>query len=533
MTAISHDADSSFETVGFRPHTRSYILLDEGKGKRGKGETMADGDPMVLGRANQSDDTTLLNRGGATTRLAVSIINADGGGLRARATGSATGVRGDAIAGQGIHGISDSLIGVLGEARGDISSAEGVVGIGVTNNGVRGSSDSGPGVAGESTQSVGVAGISRSVEGVVGGATKSVGVRGASNTGFGVYGESKQGVGVKGAGPTYGVIGESGWTGVRGTGATAGVSGESPTGEGVRGTTTSGTGISGWANSGSGVYGFSAGQFGVFGNAPVGTGVRGDSITRTGVHGESTLQNGVAGQSAAGNGVSGTSTKVVGVRGEAPQVGVFGASNPGQRGPTVPRGVVGTSREGIGVVGASTQGWAAVFDGKAIVFGDFFVNGRKSAVVSHPDGSQRLTYCTEATECWFEDFGRARLKGGAASVEIDPDFAALIETDDYHVYLTPEGPTGSLYVDQRSPESFEVRTQGEDSSSATFSYRIVARRKDVPGGRLEVFDPPPAVSDKLVEEPFEAPEEEEHERPEVKPEPEPPRKLPRSFLPSK
>ena len=500
---------------------------------------MADGDPLILGNRNRSDDITLLERSGTIARFALSIINSNGGGLRARATGeAATGVRGEATVGTGSHGQSDSGIGVLGEARGSVSSAEGVVGLGVDNNGVRGTSDSGIGVRGESTNEAGVAGVSKSADGVLGSAAGSVGVRGASGSSYAVHGEASQGVGVKGTGLHYGVIGDASFAGVKGSSTGYGVFGESSTGYGVCGASAGGAGVRGATNTGTGVEGVSSGKFGMYGYAPVGTGM----------HGESIVSTGVAGVSIRGSGVSGISNRLIGVRGESRQIGVYGVSNPSERvafpgGYITPKGVVGTSDEGIGVVGGSYGGgWAAVFQGRTQIFGDLSVSGRKSAVVPHPDGTHRLTYCVEATESWFEDFGRASLKGGAATVEIDPDFAALIDPDDYHVYLTPEGPTEGLYIDGRSPGSFNVREQREGSSSIDFSYRIVARRKDVPRDRLKVFEPPPPVSDELIDEPFEvpeapdlpeAPEEKEIEMPELPPEPEPPRKLPRKFLPRK
>jgi hypothetical protein len=69
-------------------------------------------------------------------------------------------------------------------------------------------------------------------------------------------------------------------------------------------------------------------------------------------------------------------------------------------------------------------------------------------------------------------------------VELDPAFAALVDTEDYHVFLTPEGNSNGLYVSMRSPEEFEVREQGEGTSTVQFSYRLVARPKTVRAERL-------------------------------------------------
>ena len=82
--------------------------------------------------------------------------------------------------------------------------------------------------------------------------------------------------------------------------------------------------------------------------------------------------------------------------------------------------------------------------------------------------------------------GRAQLRQGVARVDIDSDFAAVSGlTDDYHVFLTPEGQSNGLYVTGRSPGGFEVREQGEGNAEISFSYRIMTRRTDVRTKRLE------------------------------------------------
>jgi len=110
-------------------------------------------------------------------------------------------------------------------------------------------------------------------------------------------------------------------------------------------------------------------------------------------------------------------------------------------------------------------------------------------VVRHPDGSQRVMHTVEAPESWFEDIGRAQLHEGVARVDVDPDFAAVSGLgDDYHVFLTAEGPSDPLYVTNRTSTGFEVREQGEGTSEISFSYRIVTRRPDSPLGRLESIE---------------------------------------------
>ena len=125
-----------------------------------------------------------------------------------------------------------------------------------------------------------------------------------------------------------------------------------------------------------------------------------------------------------------------------------------------------------------------------IIGGDFtVVGGAKSAAVPHPDGSHRRLYCLESPESWFEDFGKGRLDCGHAAIPIDPDFAAVVNLDDYHVFLTGYEEF-DLRVSEQTPTGFRV--QGRDAtSSGRFSWRVVARRKDITSQRLAMVTIPP------------------------------------------
>ena len=88
----------------------------------------------------------------------------------------------------------------------------------------------------------------------------------------------------------------------------------------------------------------------------------------------------------------------------------------------------------------------------------------------------------ESPEHWFEDFGSAKLARGRAVVKLDANFAKVIKSGDYRVFVTPEGDCGGLYVRRRT-NRFEVRELARGKSSIPFSYRIVGRRKDIKGHR--------------------------------------------------
>jgi hypothetical protein len=218
---------------------------------------------------------------------------------------------------------------------------------------------------------------------------------------------------------------------------------------------------------------------------------------------------GVSGHSNAGHGVFGKSTApefegviVGGVTGISSQKGVVGEST-GQNDGVFGRandpqgaGVHGFSASGIGVLGESSSGIAAWFNGPVQVVGDLFVQGVKSAVLRDSTGKHRCLYAIESPESWFEDFGFAKLVRGRKRVAIKRDFAQFIHSRDYYVFVTPEGDSKGLYVTKKSAAAFEVVEQQGGQSNVRFSYRIVAKRRDLRSRRLEAIRMP-KVSPKL------------------------------------
>lgn len=295
-----------------------------------------------------------------------------------------------------------------------------------------------------------------------------------------------------------------------------------------------GLGVVGIGAPGDGVRGVSSGA------TPAGHGVAGvtfsANISHAGVRGESILGGvGVLGESQQGSGIGvrglGNNQAVrgdggmFGVVGRGTATGVdgrgIGAGTFGVVGVGGVAGVWGgnSMSGGIGVVGVAGPAsggitpWAGRFDGSAQVNGALFVNGPlfvtgspKSSVVPHPDGSQRVMHTVESPESWFEDVGRAQLRQGVARVEVDPDFTAVSGLgEDYHVFVTPEGPSNALYVTDRTSTSFEVREQGEGTSEISFSYRIMTKRADIRAGRLEPIELPSDAGERAAGEPAEPP----------------------------
>ena len=150
-------------------------------------------------------------------------------------------------------------------------------------------------------------------------------------------------------------------------------------------------------------------------------------------------------------------------------------------------GVWGSGSE-VGVYGqcSDADGYAGSFNGNVFIKGDLTKTGIGSSVaIRFPDRSFRRLCSIESPESWFEDFGEAKLVKGKADVKIDSDFAKTVNLKTpYHVFVTPHSTKiSALAVVARLPGRFRVEHPG--GASGTFSYRIVAKRKDIRVRRLE------------------------------------------------
>jgi hypothetical protein len=286
-------------------------------------------------------------------------------------------------------------------------------------------------------------------------ATTITNTTGAASLAFGaacVPGTS--GVGLEGVGSGYGVVGQTGLTGIAGGAGVVGVT-ERPNTFGV-------LGING---------------------QPGGTAVLGQSLSFNGVMGQipsSSNQNAIA--------IYGQNYSTY--AGPGPGAGGFGVYGLSANG----HGLVGATATagGAAVVGATNGvagAYAGAFYGPVIVSGSLTVFGAKSAAVPHPDGTHRRLYCVESPESWFEDFGKGQLDCGCADVTIDPDFAAVTLLDDYHVFLTQYDGMDVLSVGERTPHGFRVAAN-DPTSTTRFSWRIVAKRKDIPAPRFDTVTVP-------------------------------------------
>ena len=136
------------------------------------------------------------------------------------------------------------------------------------------------------------------------------------------------------------------------------------------------------------------------------------------------------------------------------------ARRTGSREPTRPRSMAPSSSAGISPLSAAPR-----------------ASGAASGRVT------RRLYCMESPESWFEDFGEATLVCGEASIPLDPDFAAVVDTAKYHVFLTGTIPIRISRVGSRSrrvPRACERRSRrafsGASSRNGKTSRRPVSSR---------------------------------------------------------
>jgi hypothetical protein len=122
--------------------------------------------------------------------------------------------------------------------------------------------------------------------------------------------------------------------------------------------------------------------------------------------------------------------------------------------------------------------------------GDLIASGDKNAIVKTTQG-HRLLSVIESPEVWFEDFGEARLVNGRAHVELDPLFLETVTIGAEHpmkvfVQLNDENCNGTAI--KRQTTGFDVVELHGGTSNASFSYRVVAKRRGYEDERLRETD---------------------------------------------
>jgi hypothetical protein len=460
---------------------------------------------VILGLNTAALDSTFAQLG--ETNLFTGALNAFGGSVQATTAGIA--FKGTSTGGNyGVLGQSSVGSGVVGNAEAPGGGSAGVFGH-TGNSFSEASGTEGPtevaGVWGDTTGNP-VSGDHAA--GVIGTADNAEGGSFFNNSGsYAAVSAENQGAGTGISGTS-----DNGGIGVVGVGAT-GMEGTSAasSGAGVTGVATAADadGVFGTASGegSDGVYGQATGTFDS--NFVPSVGVRGLAIQNTGAVG---VMGTSIGTSAVGKSLLGLGD-VAGVWGDAfngPNVGYF----PNQT--SVPTnltlgGVAGTADDNIGgyfennsniptVVafnnsddGGGTTGLFRTFMASTLTGtcgigakGDLACTGQMKSLVSASGGARRVeTYAMQSPENWMEDFGSGLLERGLAVVKIDPAFAETVTSDaSYHVFITPNGDCNGLYVIRKTATGFEVRESKGGTSSLTFDYRIVAKRRGYEAERL-------------------------------------------------
>ena len=111
-------------------------------------------------------------------------------------------------------------------------------------------------------------------------------------------------------------------------------------------------------------------------------------------------------------------------------------------------------------------------------------NGAVSTIVQDTNGDKKVMFAPEAPEVLFEDYGTGQLINGTANISIDPIFTNNIVVDQDHplkVFIQLEGDCNGVYVTNKSASSFTVKELQNGTSNVSFSYHIVANRKNDTG----------------------------------------------------
>ena len=110
-------------------------------------------------------------------------------------------------------------------------------------------------------------------------------------------------------------------------------------------------------------------------------------------------------------------------------------------------------------------------------------NGNVSTIVEgiNRNDSKKIMFAPEAPEVLFEDYGIGQLTNGIAHIVIDPIFANNITVNREHplkVFIQLEGDCNGVFVMNKTGTGFTVKELQNGTSSVSFSWHIVANRKN-------------------------------------------------------
>lgn len=125
----------------------------------------------------------------------------------------------------------------------------------------------------------------------------------------------------------------------------------------------------------------------------------------------------------------------------------------------------------------------ATFYNNVSMRGDLNVSGSKSRRVGTDNYGERLQYCYETAMPYFGDMGHGTTdENGICLIEIDDIFQETIGTQEYLVFIQPEGE-GNLYVNKAEKFCNYFIVRG--SANLPFSWEIKCVQKEYEYERLE------------------------------------------------
>jgi hypothetical protein len=288
-----------------------------------------------------------------------------------------------------------------------------------------------------------------------------------------------------------------------GTNFSSGVVGTSATGFGITGFSNVHAGVVGLTNNPSMTDGYGSAGVEGFDNSVDGgqnnVGVEGGTVGGTGVFGFSTLGNGVRGITTNPSSANGQHRAAVfgidfstdggglnfGLAGFSPGTGVAGISVAAPTAPGAPiaPAVAAVCENGGAAIQAvdgflPTSNLLMTLDcmGNLTVKGTVTSGGPLMIASKSAAGPDVAAYASRQTEPTIEDFGEARVVNGKTHVSINRDFGKTMDQSAaYLVFITPEGDSRGLFIENKTLAGFDVRESQSGSSSLAFAYRIVAR----------------------------------------------------------
>jgi hypothetical protein len=315
--------------------------------------------------------------------------------------------------------------------------------------------------------------------------SSGIGLDGSSTSGTGVEGTSSTGNGV--LGDTAGTkVGTAGVVGVAGSGNTSGFSGIA----GVWGNATAHVGVLGTSDQYAGVEGISNQGAGLQGTSQQGLGVFGYSVAESNTGSTLLSYGNIAGVWADTSGISNqnvqTLAALVATADDTNAAFLNNNSNDYITLSLVNYGEGGTGdATGVNTISSVMQATGSQGTCGIGSHGDLSCTGQVKTLSTTGNAHMVESYSMQSPENWMEDFGFGKLTNGSATIALDPAFAETANTNaGYHVFLTPRGDSKGLYVANVTSSGFEVHESGNGTSSLSFDYRIVAKRRGYEAQRL-------------------------------------------------